>query len=62
MKRLTVLSFIIGLLSVPIPAQAQQNPAAALQRQQQITESLRRHNVTMTNRTIGLMRSYSGRR
>ena len=63
MKRLTVLSFVIGLLSVAIPAQAQQyNPAAALQRQQQSAESLRRHNVTMTNNTINLMRSLSGRR
>ena len=62
MKRLTVLSFIIGLLSMSIPVQAQRlNPGAALQRQQQITQSLRTHNVTMTNRTIGLMRSYSGR-
>ena len=63
MKRLTVLSFIIGLLSAPIPAQAQKlNPGATLQRQQQTSASLQRHNAIMTNRTIGLMHSLSGRR
>lgn len=54
MKRIAVLSFIIGLLGVPIQAQAQ---SVRLQPQGEITNSLIKFNQIQTQNTINLMRS-----